>query len=56
MNNTSFSARLRRGAALGLGLVLLSGATLAVAAPAQADPVATHIAKADIGSEPGAIG
>jgi LPXTG-motif cell wall-anchored protein len=56
VNQTTLSARLRRGAALGLGVVLLSGATLAVAAPAQAAPVATHIAKADIGSEVGAAG
>lgn len=56
VNQTTLSARFRRGAALGLGVALLSGATLAAAAPAQAVPVATHIAKADIGSEFGATG
>ncbi|WP_130504387.1 hypothetical protein [Microterricola gilva] len=56
MNQTTFSARFRRGAALGLGFVLLSGGALAAAAPAQAVPVATHIAKADIGSELGTTG
>ncbi|KQW08442.1 hypothetical protein ASC66_06035 [Leifsonia sp. Root4] len=56
VNHTTLSARLRRGAALGLGVVLLSGATLAVAAPAQAVVVSTHVAKADIGSEVGATG
>lgn len=56
MNQTTLGARLRRGAALGLGVALLSGATLAVAAPAQADARATHIVKADIGAVPGAAG